>query len=167
MLHSIRFFYPESSIADLASLRIRQYDIDVSYLLVCLPRGGGASLDRMGSSMGKSRIALVTGASKGIGTAIAIALAREGFDIWLNYKSSKLLAGQIRQKVEEIGVKCRMLRFDVSNPNEVQATLEPLLEKDTPYASINNDGITKDALMVFMNRDDWKDVLGVTLDGFY
>lgn len=117
--------------------------------------------------MSERKIALVTGASRGIGSAIAMRLAKDGFDIWLNYKSNRELADQIGEKVEDTGVKCRLLPFDVSNPHEVQNALDPLLEKDTPYALVNNAGITRDTIMALMSPDDWKDVLAVGLNGFF
>ena len=109
--------------------------------------------------MGKRKIALVTGASRGIGAAIAIRLAQDGFDIWLNFKRNRELAERVGLKVKETGVECRLLPFDVSDPHAVQTALDPLLEKEIPYALINNAGVTKDALMALMSHDDWKDVL--------
>ena len=117
--------------------------------------------------MSERRIALVTGASRGIGSAIAMRLAKDGFDIWLNYKSNKELADRIGEKVEDTGVKCRLLPFDVSDPHEVQNALDPLMEKNTPYALVNNAGITRDTIMALMSPDDWKDVLAVGLNGFF
>ena len=116
--------------------------------------------------MGK-RIALVTGASRGIGAAIAKALAHDGFDLWLNYRSNHEAAEKVKNEIEQINAQCRLLPFDVSDAEATISVLDPLIEKETPYILVNNAGFTRDMLMIWMNQDDWKDVLSVTLDGFF
>lgn len=117
--------------------------------------------------MANQKIALVTGASKGIGAAIALVLARDGYDIWLNYRSDHAAAANICSKIEEMGRSCRLLPFDVADPAAVKDTLAPLLDHDTPLVLVNNAGFAKDALMVWMAEDEWKNVLSVHLDGFF
>ena len=117
--------------------------------------------------MGDRRIALVTGASKGIGAAIAAGLARDGFDLWINYRSNHGAAEEVKKIVEQIGRQCRLLPFDVSDPEAAQDVLYPLLEEETPDILVNNAGCTRDMLMIWMSQQDWQDVLSVTLDGFF
>lgn len=121
----------------------------------------------MRCSMNKRKIALVTGASRGIGSAIAIGLAQDGYDLWLNYKSNHEAAKKIEMEVNEAGVNCRLLPFDVRNSESIQTVLYPLLEEKTPHILVNNAGIVEDMLMIWMSQDDWKNVISTTLDGFF
>jgi len=117
--------------------------------------------------MDEQKTALITGASKGIGAAIALLLARDGYDIWLNYRSDHDAAAAVAGRIEEMGRSCRLLPFDVSDPAAVKDALGPLLERDSPHVLVNNAGFAKDTLMVWMGEGEWKDVLSVHLDGFF
>lgn len=117
--------------------------------------------------MKKRKIALVTGASRGIGAAIALSLAQDGFDIWLNYRSSHPAAAAVKEEIEKAGVGCRLAPFDVSDPESAASGLQGLLEEDTPFALINNAGFRKDVILAWMSRDEWNDVLSVNLGGFF
>ncbi len=117
--------------------------------------------------MNSQGISLVTGASKGIGEAVAIRLAEAGFDIWLNYRSDHENARRIQVRIEESGRNCTLLPFDVSDFNECQNALLPFLEKNTPFSIVNNAGITKDSLLIWMEEEDWNKVINVHLSGFF
>ncbi len=112
-------------------------------------------------------IALVTGAAKGIGRAIALGLAADGFDVWLNYRSDHTAARAVKEAVEELGHACTLLPFDVTDSAAVEAALDPLLEASTPYALINNAGFARDAIFGLMSTAQWQDVLNVHLNGFF
>ncbi|MCK5914836.1 MAG: 3-oxoacyl-ACP reductase FabG [Deltaproteobacteria bacterium] len=115
----------------------------------------------------KGKIALVTGASRGIGAAIAETLAGDGCDIWLNYRSNHDAAEKVAEKIRACGRKCRLLPFDVADAEAVEEALNPLLEQETPYILVNNAGFARDGIMALMSRYDWQSVLRVHLDGFF
>lgn len=117
--------------------------------------------------MDERKIALVTGGSKGIGAAIAIELARAGFDLWLNYRSDHAAARQVADEIAAAGGACRLLPFDVADPAAVKASLEPLLTGATPFALVNNAGFARDGVMALMSEQEWQGVLDVHLGGFF
>ncbi|MDR2744219.1 MAG: 3-oxoacyl-ACP reductase FabG [Desulfovibrio sp.] len=117
--------------------------------------------------MTQPQIALVTGASKGIGRATVIRLAEDGFDIWLNYRSDHAAAQTVADRVRAIGRQCLPLAFDVTDAAECKNVLAPLLEEQTPYALVNNAGFAKDGIMAMMSEKNWRSVLDVHLQGFF
>ena len=118
-------------------------------------------------SAGRRRVALVTGGSRGIGAAVAVALARDGFDIWLNYLNRHEAAEAVAAEIRAAGGSCLLLPFDVASPGAVQEALAPRLEETTPFALINNAGFARDGLLAGMREEEWSQVLSVTLDGFF
>ena len=117
--------------------------------------------------MSEQEIALVTGASKGIGAAIALRLAQDGYHVWLNYRSHHEAAQAVAARIRETGRDCTLLPFDVAEESAAQAALDHLLREQGPYILVNNAGINRDGLLFWMPRENWKDVLNVSLDGFY
>ncbi len=115
----------------------------------------------------EKKIVLVSGASRGIGAAIARALAAAGYDIWLNYATSDAAAEKVAMDIRDLGRDCRLLKFDVADSAAVAAVLEPLLNMEVPWGLVHNAGITRDGLMAMMSDGDWQRVLDVHLNGFF
>jgi len=116
------------------------------------------------------KYALVTGGSRGIGRATSIKLAEQGYNILINYKSNEAEAQRTAALVQEKGVTAELLPFDVADKAGTDAALGGWIEKNKDKQIeilINNAGIRQDALMIWMTDEQWKNVLGSSLDGFY
>ena len=112
--------------------------------------------------------AWVTGASRGIGKAVALQLAKDGFDLTITYRSNEALAQSVVEESRALGVEARAVCFDLGNPGEADAAVEQMLADDgTPAVLVNNAGVTQDGLFPRMKRDAWDKVLDVNLGGFY
>lgn len=114
-----------------------------------------------------TNIALVTGASKGIGRAIAVGLAQDGCDIWLNFRADVAAAAAVQAQIAALGRSCTLVPFDVTDAGAVQAALSPLLAESTPYILVNNAGFARDGVFGLMGENDWRQVLDVHLNGFF
>lgn len=120
--------------------------------------------------MSERNYALVTGGSRGIGRAICLALAEQGFDIIINFKSNTAEAEITKTLVEEKGVSATLLPFDVANQQEVEKALESWKSNNEDtyiQVLVNNSGIRKDALLVWMENEDWNQVINTNLNSFY
>jgi 3-oxoacyl-[acyl-carrier protein] reductase len=117
--------------------------------------------------MDKAKIIFITGGSRGIGASIAERLAQGGHDIWLNYRSDHQAANLVKNRIEDLGRKCKLLPFDVSNQEEVDETLMPLLENEVPFGMVHNAGITRDTVVPMMKPEEWDLVLDVHLTSFF
>jgi 3-oxoacyl-[acyl-carrier protein] reductase len=111
--------------------------------------------------------ALITGSSRGIGRAIAVRLAHEGYRVLINYASNEVEAQKTLELCDGQG---ELLRFDVSDGEQTRAALaEWQSSHDGEYISVvvNNAGIRRDSVLALMPEDDWHRVLDITLSGFY
>lgn len=112
----------------------------------------------------KGKVALVTGASRGIGRAIAYQLAKDEAEVVINYKGSEEKAKELATEIEKLGTKAYLSKFDVANPEEVQKAIKELEEAIGPIQIlVNNAGITRDALFLRMKEEDWDLVIKTNL----
>ena len=121
--------------------------------------------------MERKNYALVTGGSRGIGRAICIALARDlGYPVLINYQSNAQAAAETRDAIVANGGEAELIGFNVANPVETHEQLTAW-KNQHPDAVIevivNNAGITRDGLFMWMENDDWNDVIQTSLNGFY
>ena len=115
----------------------------------------------------ENNTALVTGAGRGIGKAIALELAAAGADIVFTNRS-KSLADATRTEVEALGRKCLAMQADVSDPEQVDGLVKAGLEQFGAIdILVNNAGLTRDTLIMRMTPEDWREVMAVNLDGMF
>jgi 3-oxoacyl-[acyl-carrier protein] reductase len=113
-------------------------------------------------------VAVVTGASRGIGRAIALGLAADGYDCLITCRSRTDLADEVAAQIRALGRTCRAVAFDVSDPAACRASLDPLLAETGPVTVlVNNAGATRDRLFALMSRQEWDGVIDTTLGGFF
>lgn len=116
------------------------------------------------------RYALVTGGSRGIGRAICLKLAEMGYTVVVNYKSNREEAQKTLELIAEQGGAGEMLQFDVASAHDTAAALEGWHAANAGAhisVLVNNAGIRKDNLMMWMQPEEWSSVLNISLNGFY
>lgn len=114
--------------------------------------------------------ALVTGGSRGIGRAVCVRLASQGFAILINYVSNEQKARETAELVAQAGGQAELLKFDVANAEETAAVLGGWMQAhpdDFIEVLVNNAGIRRDGLLIWTEPEDWHKVVNTTLDGFY
>jgi len=115
-----------------------------------------------------TRVALVTGGSRGIGRAICVELARQGVHVAINYRSSEEAAGKTKSLVEAAGGSGELLPFDVTDAEAATSAVQELVRRrERIDILVHNAGVLADGLFVMMKRDAWDRVIGTALDGFY
>ncbi len=116
----------------------------------------------------REQVAIVTGASRGIGRAVAIALAKEGAKVAINYARSSEAAQQVVKEITEAGGEAIAIGADVSKAEEVDSLVKQTLEKfGRVDLLVNNAGITRDTLLLRMKPEDWQAVIDLNLTGVF
>ena len=114
------------------------------------------------------KVAIVTGASRGIGRAIAVNLAGQGARVFVNYRTNEAAAHEVREEIVKAGGKADLLIGDVASPQDVSGAVKKVLgETGRIDILVNNAGRTRDNLFVFMKETDWDEVLDTNLKGTY
>ncbi|MCG5057701.1 MAG: 3-oxoacyl-[acyl-carrier-protein] reductase [Limnoraphis sp. WC205] len=116
----------------------------------------------------KEQVAIITGASRGIGRAIAIALASEGANIVVNYASSSGAADELVSEITQAGGNAIALQADVSQADQVDTLISSVMEKwGRIDILVNNAGITRDTLLLRMKPEEWQAVIDLNLTGVF
>ncbi len=111
---------------------------------------------------------LVTGSSRGIGRAIALRLARDGYDVVLHCRSRIVEAHAVAAEIVTLGRSARVLAFDIADRAEARGVLEQDIESHGAYYGVVcNAGLTRDGVFPGLSEDDWDSVLRTNLDGFF
>ena len=114
------------------------------------------------------KVALITGATRGIGRQIAITLAKEGYDIALNYRKENEELEMAKKEIEENNVQCLAVKGDVSNFEDCETLVNHVIEKFGKIdVLVNNAGITKDMLLMRMKKEDFEQVIDINLVGTF
>ncbi len=114
--------------------------------------------------------ALITGGSRGIGRAIAERLAKDGYTVLINYHHNETAAAETLQAIQAAGGQAELLPFDVADGKSIETALtawDAAHEGEHISVLVNNAGIRRDELLVFMNEQEWHEVLHTTTEGFY
>ena len=113
-------------------------------------------------------VALVTGASRGIGRAVALELAKGGRHVLINFKSREKEAGEVLDLIRQGGGSGELKPFDVTDPAACETAVGECLEAHGRVdVLVNNAGIRNDMLIVWMTPDDWRRVIDADLNSFY
>ena len=118
--------------------------------------------------MGERRVAMVTGATRGIGKEIALELAQNGLDIAINYRSMQEGMEDLKKEIEAYGVRCEFVGADVANFEQCENMVKETVEKFGKIdILVNNAGITKDGLIMRMKKEDFEAVIDINLIGTF
>lgn len=115
-----------------------------------------------------SKVAFITGATRGIGRAIALELAKEGYNIALNYRTENEALESLKKEISNMGVECYPVQGDVSKAEDSERMTKEIIEHfEQIDVLVNNAGITKDNLILRMKEEEFTDVINVNLVGTF
>lgn len=121
-----------------------------------------------GSEKKHSDVAVVTGGSRGIGKAIVLTLAKQGWRVAFNYATNESAAAEVCKEATEHGGAAFAFKADVRNPDEVAELFRQIKETvGAPSVLVNNAGIIRDAPLMMMKDENWRDVISTNLDGVF
>ncbi|MFB0520676.1 MAG: SDR family NAD(P)-dependent oxidoreductase, partial [Desulfatiglandales bacterium] len=116
----------------------------------------------------KGKVALITGSSRGVGRAVALAYAREGASVVVNYASNKNAAGEVVAAIKEMGSRAIAFRADVAKAAEAEALVQNTIEQFGGLdILVNNAGFSRPAMLLRMSEEQWDQVLDVHLKGTF
>ena len=118
--------------------------------------------------MSENKVALITGATRGIGKEIALELAANGFDIAVNYRNEQAGMEELKKEIEKNNVRCEFVKADVANFEDCESMVKETIEKFGKIdVLVNNAGITRDNLLMRMSEEDFDKVLEINLKGTF
>lgn len=118
--------------------------------------------------MEENKVALITGAARGIGKEVAKKFAKNGYDVVINYVSSKTDTEKLKKEFEDLGIKVLLVKADVSNQEEAEDLVNQTINTFGKIdVLVNNAGITKDNLLMRMSEEDFEKVININLKGTF
>lgn len=118
--------------------------------------------------MDDKKVAIVTGASRGIGRATAVDLAAAGYFVIINYNSNKTAAAETLNQIHETGGDGEIIKFDVADSGQTKDAISSIIERHKNIqVLVNNAGINADGLFLMLSEEEWGSVIDTTLKGFY